>query len=138
MPVYRCQSRMLAAHASTLGEDGVRAELADAIAAVIWHETGQPTAVDPAALRCRRVPIEPTAVPAVLAYEVEYEVNEHDNRREAALAQLDGALAGAVLTADEERSVSRLREQDTATIEGVARLLWAARAAEAARPADRA
>lgn len=60
-------------------------------------------------------------------------MNEHDPRRDTALAELDRALAGAVLTGPEERSVLALRAQDARTISGVAQLLWAVRLAEATR-----
>ena len=58
-------------------------------------------------------------------------MNEHDEERNAALAELDRGLVGAVLTAQEERSVAGLRAQDAATIRGVTQLLWAVRVAEA-------
>lgn len=58
-------------------------------------------------------------------------MNEHDEERNAALAELDRALAEAVLAAQEERSVAGLRAQDAATIRGVVQLLWAVRVAEA-------
>jgi DNA-binding XRE family transcriptional regulator len=60
-------------------------------------------------------------------------VNENDQRRDTALAELDRVLAGAVLTGPEERSVLALRAQDAPTISGVAQLLWAVRLAEASR-----
>lgn len=58
-------------------------------------------------------------------------MNEHDEQRHAALAELNRALVGAVLTAQEERSVAGLRAQDTATVQAVVQLLWAVRVAEA-------
>jgi nucleoside-diphosphate-sugar epimerase len=57
-------------------------------------------------------------------------MNEHNERRQAALAQLDRALAWAVLSPDDQQAVRRLRQQDTPTIDGVARILEAVRAAE--------
>jgi hypothetical protein len=69
--VYRCQSSILAAHASTLGDAHLRQILADALAAAIRHQTGQPIAVDPRKLRCTQPADQQTT--AVLTYHVEYD-----------------------------------------------------------------
>lgn len=58
-------------------------------------------------------------------------MKERDHRRETAVAELDRALADAVLTGREERSVTALRGQDALAIQGVTQLLWAVRLAEA-------
>lgn len=58
-------------------------------------------------------------------------MKERDHQRETAVAELDRALAEAVLTGREERSVTALRGQDALTIQGVTQLLWAVRLAEA-------
>ena len=60
-------------------------------------------------------------------------MNEYDQRRDTALAELHRVLAGAVLTGPEERSVLALQAQEASTISGVAQLLWAVRLAEASR-----
>ena len=60
-----------------------------------------------------------------------------DDRRAAALAALDQALAGTVLTPMEQVSLLRLRARDATTIGVVARLLQAARSAEATASAAR-
>lgn len=144
MDVHVSRYQTLASHAAGLGADGLRRVMADQLGTLIGQATGQLVTI--AASDVRYVQVigdEPPTWPAATRWTRCWctgwkwdPVNEHDERRDAATAELDRALAGALLTSQEERSVAGLRAQDAATIRGVVQLLWAVRVAETTRLAE--